>query len=458
MKLFIIGAGISGLACAFRLRQLGFAPQIIEQSGRAGGLIDTAGQDGFLFESGPQSLLLAPRLEELVGGLGLDPELLVADARAARYVFLRGRLVRVPMSPPELLSSSLLGARTKLRLLAEPFRRSRPPEEDESIAAFVRRKFGAELLERLAAPFVSGVYAGDPENLSLPSCFPEVHRWEKQYGSVLRGAMKSRPGKPGSQPGEPARRGLCTFREGNRALPRRLAAALGDSLSFGTRAVRLRSSASGFELALAREDRNEAAEAQAVVLAAPTNAAGEILAGISPRCRELLAQIEYAPVAVVAAGYRREQIAGPCEGFGFLVPRSEGLRLLGTVWSSSLFPGRAPAGMVAMASFLGGATDPALVALPGEEIAAQAEKELAAVLRISGAPAVRKVWRHPRALPQYHLGHAKLLAQLRAELAAFPGLFLTGNYLEGPSVASCIEHAFKTADAVAEYATGLRAR
>jgi protoporphyrinogen/coproporphyrinogen III oxidase len=452
MTVLVIGGGISGLACAFRLRQLGLEPRVVEQTRRAGGLIDTVAQEGFLFESGPQSLLLVPRLEELIAAAGLEPELLLADARAPRFVFRRGWLEPVPMSPPELVSTSLLSALGKLRLLTEPFRRSRPPEEDESVAAFVRRKFGREMLDRLAGPFVSGVYAGDPEKLSLRSSFPEAYRWEMQYGSVILGAMKSR------RAAAPRRRGLCTFREGNRALPRRLAETLGEALSFGARAAALRPvpsgtglrpAAAGFELALVRDGAHEAAAAEAVVVATPADVAGKLLAELSPRFDELLRQIEYAPVAVIALGYRREQIAGRCEGFGFLVPRSEGLRLLGVVWNSSLFPGRAPAGMAAMAGFAGGAADLALFQLSDGEIAAQAESELARVLRVTGAPAVRRVWRHPRALPQYNLGYGKILSGLRAELERFPGLFLTGNYLEGPSVGSSIEHAWKTAESVA---------
>ena len=196
----VIGGGISGLTCAFRLRQSGIPVLLLEQSHRVGGVIDSVQQDGFLFECGPQSFLSTDLLLKLIDALGLGPELLRADPRAPRYILTRGRLELVPMAPPALLTTSLLGISSKWRLLSEPFRRSHPPARDESVADFVRRKFGSELLELLVGPFVSGVYAGDPEKLSLRSAFPSAYEWEKEYGSVLRGAMKSRPPKEKPRP------------------------------------------------------------------------------------------------------------------------------------------------------------------------------------------------------------------------------------------------------------------
>ena len=208
MRTIVIGGGIAGLACTYRLREMSIPALLLEQADRVGGVIESAQQDGFLFELGPQSFLSTEPLLEMIAGLGLGDELLRADPRAPRYVLADGRLRRVPMSPPALLTTSLLSAGSKWRLVSEPFRRTQPPEGDESVAAFVRRKFGNELLELLVGPFVSGVYAGDPEKLSLRSAFPAVHEWENDYGSVLRGAMKSRPAKKK----KPDRKSACRER------------------------------------------------------------------------------------------------------------------------------------------------------------------------------------------------------------------------------------------------------
>jgi len=442
----IIGGGISGLACAWRLQQAGEPVLLLEESDRAGGAIQSVVRGGFVFELGPQSVLTNPALLELISGVGLDSEMLRADNRAPRFVLLDGRLHRVPMAPPSLLTTSLLSTRTKLRLLAEPFRKSAPPEPDESVAAFVRRKFGAELLERLVGPFVSGVYAGDPERLSLRSAFPAVYQWEKKYGSVLKGAMKSRPSKDQPRPG------LCSFRGGLVALPRGIAQRLGASLRFQCRVTSLRKAASGrYMVAVECGGRKESLLANRLVVAASPLAASELLKELSPHLAATLARIPYAAVAIVSAGYRREQVRHPLEGFGFLVPRKEGLHVLGTVWSSSLFPGRAPAGMVSVASFVGGATNPNIVEKPEEEIFRVVEAEVARVLKIEGPPVERIVRSYRYALPQYNLGHSQILREMREELAKSPGLFFTGNYLEGPSVANCVEQAFRTADAVLRF-------
>jgi protoporphyrinogen/coproporphyrinogen III oxidase len=445
----VIGGGISGLACAYHLQQSGIPVRVLEAGNRPGGMIATKERDGFLFELGPQSFLSTEPLLGIIHALGLKEKLLQANPRAPRYILVSGRLVPAPMAPPSLLTTPLLSARTKWRLLTEILRRTQPPAQDESIAAFVRRKFGDELLNRLVAPFVSGIYAGDPERLSMRAAFPKLHEFEAQYGSVLRGAMKSRPAK-----GTP-RAGLCSFRDGMDTLPRALAARLGDSLLLETTVEGVRHGKANrkpwFEVDITRQNHSETLAASAVVVATPTSVASQILQGLSDQFPPLFSRVEYAPVAVVSLCYRRDQIQRPPGGFGFLVPRSEGLRVLGTVFNSSLFAGRAPEGMVCFTSFAGGATDPQFCESNEEEIAETIRAEVARVLGITGKPVTTNVHRYARALPQYNLGHAELVKSLETLSASMPGLFLAGNYLSGPSIGSSVEQANRTAEAVRVY-------
>lgn len=445
----VIGGGISGLACGYHLQQSGIPVRVLNAGSRPGGLIETREQDGFRFELGPQSFLSTEPLLKLIDALSLKDELLQANSKASRYILLHGKLVPAPLAPPSLLTTPLLGAQTKYRIFTEMFRHSRPPENDESISAFIRRKFGDELLERLVAPFVSGIYAGDPEKLSLRASFPKLHEFELKYGSVLRGAMKSRPPK-----GTP-RAGLCSFRDGMDTLPRALGARLGDALLNGVTVTAVRrvevNGKSSFEIDIVRNDHCETLQGNAVIVTAPVNAASEILKSVSEQIAPSFARIEYAPVAVVAAGYRREQIGHKGDGFGFLVPRSEGLRVLGTVWNSSLFPGRAPEGMACFTSFAGGATDPSLLEWDDDRIAETICGEVGRVLGITGPPVTRLVHRYNRAIPQYNLGHTETVSDLNAAISSVPGLFLAGNYLSGPSIGSCVEQANQTAEAARVY-------
>jgi protoporphyrinogen/coproporphyrinogen III oxidase len=451
----VIGGGISGLACAYRLQQAGIPARVLEAGARPGGLIATKEKEGFQFELGPQSFLSNEALVKLIESLGLKDQLLQADRRAPRYILCGGKLVCAPLSPPSLLTTPLLGPTTKWRIFAEMSRRTIPPEGDESVAAFVRRKFSDELLDKLVAPFVSGVFAGDPEKLSLRAAFPKLHEFEMAYGSVMKGAMKSRPAK-----GTP-RAGLCSFRAGMETLPRALADRLDDMLLTESSVAALhRGKANGkpwFEIEFTRQNHRETIAANAVIVATPTNAAAEILKTLSDQFPAAFARIEYAPVAVVSAGYRIEQIRQPVNGFGFLVPRSEKLRVLGTVWNSSLFPGRAPDGMASFTSFAGGATDPGLLDMSDDEIRETICGEVARVLGISGAPLIARVQRYTRALPQYNLGHSATIATLAGLASSLPGLFLAGNYLSGPSIGSCVEQANQIADAVRVYLASIGA-
>ncbi len=445
----VIGGGISGLVCAYQLQQAGIPVRLLEAGSRPGGVIRTKQADGFLSDLGPQSFLTTEPLLALIDALGLKDQLLYADPRAPRYILVGGRLVPAPLSPPALMKSPLFSAGTKWRLFTEIARRTKPPAADESIAAFVRRKFGAELLDRLVSPFVSGVYAGDPEKLSLRAAFPKLHEFEQQYGSVLRGAMKSRPPK-----GTP-RAGLCSFREGMETLPRAIAARLGDSLLLESSVTGLQrvtiAGKSLIEVSVLRHGQPEVLTGSAIVMATPTNVAAQLFAGFSGEWASLFSRIEYAPVAVISAGYRREQFQKPPDGFGFLVPREEKLHVLGTVFNTSLFPGRAPDGMIALTSFAGGATNPQFCELPGAEITATICAETATVLGISGEPAATELHVYPRAIPQYNLGHGETVAALAKLTAAAPELFLTGNYLSGPSIGACVDQATRTAQDVRVY-------
>src|SRR5579875_3780911 len=243
----VIGGGISGLACAHQLCRRGLRVTLLEASDHPGGLIGSVQKDGFLFESGPQSFQGTETLLQLIRELGIESELVKADPKAPRYVLRDGKLVKIPMSPQAILATSLLGLASRWKVVSEPFRTTRPPGEEESVAKFVRRKFGHEILEYLVSPFVSGVYAGDPERLSLRAAFPSLEEWEKQFGSVLRGAMKSRSANGARKKPPP----LCSFRGGLATLTNALARKLGESIRIGMRAekmTRVAGAASGFTI------------------------------------------------------------------------------------------------------------------------------------------------------------------------------------------------------------------
>src|ERR1700683_450477 len=311
----VIGAGISGLACAYRLQQLGLDVGVFESTSAPGGMIDSVEKDGLLFEAGPQSFQGTPELLELIRELGLEAQLQKADPRAPRYVLLHHRLRKVPMSPQALLASTLLNPVSRWKIASEPFKKSHPPSEEESVAAFVRRKFGNEILEYLVAPFVSGVYAGDPEKLSLKAAFPSLDEWEREYGSVLRGAKKSRKA-PGATPSS-----LCSFRQGVAQLPDAIAEKLASRMQTGTTAKLVHLGQNGeehFELHTERAGESTTMQASAVVLATPAYVSAHLIAPIAERLGHTLSGIAYAPVAVVASGYYPQYAGGAMEGFGFL--------------------------------------------------------------------------------------------------------------------------------------------
>jgi protoporphyrinogen/coproporphyrinogen III oxidase len=450
-QVVVVGAGISGLSCAYALRRMGLEVLVLESAGRPGGVIQSIRRDGFLLELGPQSFSATARLRQLFEELGLGKGLLTAPRRAPRFLLSEGQLRPVPQSPTAFFTSRLFGVQTKWTILRDLIGYSRPPAEEESLASFVRRKFTAELLEKLAGPFVSGIYAGDSEKLSMPAAFPQICEAERASGSVIRGI-----GRAKAKQGTGGQAALQSFVEGNEALVRALAGKLEGSLLTGMTAERITTNGAHASAGDSRAPAylvncrgpNGARQigARRLVLALPAPCSADLLDAIMPAASALLREIEYAPVAIAALGYSSSSISHRLEGFGFLVPRTAGLRTLGTVWNSSLFPGRAPQGHVLLTSFLGGATDRAAVELSPEQSVAVVHREITPMLEISGPPVFSNVTRWSRGIPQYNLGHTARLEAITRAVASCPGLFLTGNYLAGPAIGACVEHAQTVAD------------
>jgi protoporphyrinogen/coproporphyrinogen III oxidase len=452
IPVLIVGAGISGLVCAYSLRKAGMDVQLVEGSVRPGGVIRSERRDGFLLELGPQSFSSTPQLAELCGDLGITDELVDAPPGAPRFLLLDSQLKPAPLSPGAFFASSLFSAKTKWSILRDALGRSTPPYIDESVGAFIRRKFSAELLDTLVAPFVSGIYAGDPEKLSLRAAFPQLFEAERANGSILRGMLRAAKSKKGPK----QRPTLQTFRDGNERLIKALAASLGPALrsEVSVSEIRRTDMAEGakYQVTVTANGSADQIIADRLVLATPTHIAASLLHSVSTELASTLSSIEYAPIAVVSLGYRKSVVGHSLEGFGFLIPRSAGLRTLGTVWNSSLFPGRAPDGHALFTNFIGGATDPQAITLSANELVALIHKEIAPSLEIHQSPTFSNVTLYPRALPQYNLGHSERLASLQKLRAELPSLWLAGNYLRGPSIGACLEQAQSVAEEIRESA------
>lgn len=455
IQALVIGAGISGLTTAYALQKAGIATLIVDSATRPGGVIQSVKRDGFLIEYGPQSFSGNAQLTSLCMELGILDDRVLADSKAARYVLIDGHLRSVPMSPT-LLASSFFAGGTRSAILRDVLGSRQPPEPDESVGAFTRRKLSATLLDRLVGPFVSGIYAGDPEKLSLRAAFPILYEAEKASGSLIRGTfkvLKERTAKRGNEPREKPT--LQTFGDGNETLIRALKEDLGERLVCGTEASEIAAldprhepKAPRFQIRLRTTKGSEIVEAERLVIAAPANVAGKLLAGLHPAFKANLSPVEYSGVAVVSLGYRKADVANPLTGFGFLVPRSSGLTILGSVWNSSLFPGRAPEGHALLTSFVGGATNPEAVAQTPESLAGQVHREISPILKISKEPVFNNVTIWPRAIPQYNLGHVARIAAIDKARGTYPGLYFVGNYLNGPAIGTCVEHALKIAKEV----------
>jgi len=445
------------LALAYRLEQ--HAPDaeviVLEQAARLGGAIGTERREGFQIEIGPNGFLdNKPFTLTLCRELGLGERLVPASeaARRNRYLFLGDRLHRLPNSLRSFLRSDVLSWRTRFLLLAECFRPPRRHGGDESIDAFVRRRVGRELAETLADAFVTGIYAGDPKLLSVQAALPRLAELERQYGSVLRGMVQA--ARLRRETAEPSSGRMWSFREGLTLLIETLRTRLRFAPLTGipVRTVR-RIANDGWRV---QSEGRDGWDAEVVVLACPAFEQARLLADEDADLAKAIDGIPYNRLAVVALGYRAADVPRRLDGFGYLSPQRQRRDVLGVQWCSSIFPDRAPPGLVLLRAMCGGWGRPEMVDWDDEQLLRAIHSELRSAMEIEAAPVFHHIIRWPQAIPQYHLGHLERVAWIENRLARHPGLFLTGNAYRGVALNDCVEQAERLAERIA-YAT-LRAR
>lgn len=456
----IAGGGIAGLSIARALRHRDPKTEVVvlERNPHTGGNIRTAHVDGYTCESGPDGFLdNAPATVKLVRDVGLEPRLLPSnDAARKRYIVRGGRLCEVPASLGAFVRTPLLSTRGKLRIACEPFA-ARRHEADESIYDFARRRIGHEAASVLVAPMVSGIFAGDATALSLRACFPKMWQLEEDHGGLFRALLATRRLRAKGDPmGAPAGR-LTSFTGGMSDLTDALTRELGAAIRTSTAAVALGKPRPLAIVPGSPSPRPYALltsagliDADAVVLSGPSSESAAILEGFDPALGSLLESMPAAPLAVVCVGYDTSAIASQCalDGFGFLVPPGEGIRVLGALWETSIYPHRAPAHKTLLRVMIGGARDREAVTLDDAALLDIVRNDLARTMGIRTAPEFVRIIRHARGIPQYVKGHRARLHQIDTLLQAHPGLYLAGNAYRGVSINACIAEADGIAEAV----------
>jgi oxygen-dependent protoporphyrinogen oxidase len=448
LDVLVVGAGMSGLTAAYELQKRGLVVAVADAGDTPGGVIGTRERDGFMYETGANSALdTSPALNALFGELGILEARRDAGAIGSkRFIVRNGQIVALPTSPGAFFTTGAFTLGAKLRLFKEPFIAPSPPDAEESIADFVRRRLGREFLDYAIDPFVSGIYAGDPEQISVPAAFPKLFALEQKYGSLIRGQIiGARERRKSAETSKNTAKSF-SFARGMKTVPEALAARIA-RLERGVRVEAIAREPDGFAVTGTQRGVPVRFTARAVVLSTGAHAGAPMFAHTAPALARALGAIEYAPVTVTASAYRREDVTHPLDGFGVLIPRKENRRILGTLFSSSLFEGRAPAGHVLLTTFAGGRRNPEMCALDDGKLAGAVGDELQSLVGARQA-LWHEIVRWPQAIPQYTMGHLDRVAAVDAAAAALPGLHFCANWRGGVSFGDCIKNGQATAEAV----------
>ncbi|XP_050237964.1 protoporphyrinogen oxidase 1, chloroplastic [Mercurialis annua] len=470
----IVGGGISGLCIAQALstKHRDVAPNVIvtEARDRVGGNIITVEKDGYLWEEGPNSFQPSDPMLTMVVDSGLKDDLVLGDPNAPRFVLWDGKLRPVPSKPTDLPFFDLMSIGGKLRAgFGALGIRPPPPGHEESVEEFVRRNLGDEVFERLIEPFCSGVYAGNPSKLSMKAAFGKVWKLEQTGGSIIGGTFKAiqerkKTPKPPRDPRLPTPKGqtVGSFRKGLTMLPDAIAKRLGSNVKLSWKLSSItKLDNGGYSLTYETPEGSVSLQAKSVVLTVPSHIASSFLHPLSAAAADALSKFYYPPVAAVSVSYPKEAIRTEClidgelKGFGQLHPRSQGVETLGTIYSSSLFPNRAPAGRILLLNYIGGATNTGILSKTDSELVEAVDRDLRKILIKPNAkePFALGVRIWPQAIPQFLVGHLDILDTAKGALrdTGLEGLFLGGNYVSGVALGRCVEGAYEVADEVTNF-------
>ncbi|KXK54039.1 MAG: protoporphyrinogen oxidase [Chlorobi bacterium OLB5] len=447
MKTAVIGAGISGLTAAYLLKNKGHEVKIFEKLSSPGGNIITENSGGYLIEHGPNSTLeTTPLINVLLNSLGIINKKIYASGEAKkRYILKNGKLHPLPMSPLGFLLTGLFSASAKLKLLKEPFIKSKS-NEYETIAGFTRRRLGKEFLDYAINPFVAGVFAGNPEDLNVKSAFPKLYELEQKYGSLIKGQIRSAKERKKRNEESKQSAKMFSFNNGLFEIVSSLSSELGNRLLLNTEAVSVDKNDRKYIIKYKSKGSNADEVFDSVILSVPSKITGKFIKNIDPDLSEDLIKIYYPPVAVVFTGFKKDKISFNPDGFGFLVPEAENRKILGSLWSSVIFPERAPGDSHLFTNFIGGARQPELVNLNDDELTAVVLRDLKELTGIKDAPDFIKIVRWQAAIPQYSKNHYELTMKLDKFQVDNPGLYFCSNYYKGISVCDCIKNAFELTD------------
>lgn len=454
----VVGEGITGLTIAYWLKKRGIKVMVLAKEGEVGGTMKSVMDQGFLYETGPNTALeTTPLFKELISDLKLEGEFTYANPEGKNRYILRGSVLHsMPLGLGSFLSTKLFSASAKFRVMKEPF--IGRAEKEESIAEFVERRLGREFLDYAIDPFVAGIFAGKPDRLSVRSAFPKLYALEEKYGGLVKGMIKG--ARERKQRAEKAKDRAETFAfvSGMQTLPIAMGKALGKSVLLNAKVTGIRNltnandepsnepDARRYLVDYLHNGKEEEMEADTVVFAIPAYDAAPIIKPLSKETANILMSIYYPPVISIFVGAKREEIGRSLDGFGFLIPSKEKRRILGCLWTSCLFGNRAPAGMVALNAFVGGSRQPELTNLGDEQIIQMTLDELKSTMQLSGKPVYLKLTRWQKSIPQYEIGYQLKMDALAQCEESQPGIVLAGNYRGGISVGDCVKSAYEIAE------------